>query len=257
MNEVVSADSSAKIDYRILLVILVGVIGFQVYLNALTDETDVENSIIIISMVSELATAIAALFVSKRYWGTHVFGKSYLSLSLAFFSVFIGEVIYNVYLFVFGIDPYPSIADIFFFLLYPFAFVHLVLNIRFFQPRVSATDKIWVIVLASAITLFYSFYSFPEMGELNIDFFYGVIFVSGASAITALAMLGTKILRKIPLGRAWFLLMIGILLGTVGDVWYHYLEISESYDTSHIVNLFWYASYWVIVYSLYKHGKVF
>ena len=114
----------------------------------------------------------------------------------------------------------------------------------------------WVVALAVAITLLYSYYSFSEM-EISFDSLYGMIFVAGASAITSLAILGTKVLWKIPLGRAWFLLMIAIMLGPIGDVWYQYLEISESFDTSHVVNLFWYASYWVIVYSLYKHGKVF
>lgn len=257
MVEIVSADAAAKIDYRFLLLILVGVVLFQVYLNTLSNEADVENSIIVISIISQLATAIAALCISKRYWGTHVFGKSYLALSLAFFSVFVGEVMYNTYLFVFEIDPYPSIADLFFFLLYPFSFIHLVLNIRFFRPNVSTTDKLWVIALAIVITLFYSYYSFLETGEINFDFYYGINFVAGAAAITSLAILGTKILWTVPLGRAWFLLMIGIMIGTIGDVWYHHLEITESFDTSHIVNLFWYASYWVIVYSLYKHGKIF
>ena len=257
MVEVVSADASAKIDYRILLVILAGVIGFQIYLNVLSDDNDVENSVIIVSIVSEFATAISALVVSKRYWGTHVFGKSYLALSLAFFCVLTGEIIYNTYLFVFHIDPYPSIADVFFFSLYPFAFVHLFLNIKFFNPQVRNIDKIWVIVLAILLTLLYFYYSFSETSEINFDSLYGTIFVAGAAAITSLAILGTKILQKVPLGRAWFLLMIGIMLGTIGDMWYQYLEISESYTTHHVVNLFWYASYWVIVYSLYKHGKIF
>ena len=54
MIEVVSADSSSKIDYRLILLIFVGVFGFQAFLNILTDEVDVENSIIVISSVSQL-----------------------------------------------------------------------------------------------------------------------------------------------------------------------------------------------------------
>jgi len=255
--EVVSVGTSAKIDYRILLLILAGVVGFQAYLNTLSDEMDVENSIIVISVVSQLATAIAALVISKRYWGTHVFGKSYLALAVAFFSVFLGEALYNIFLFVYEIDPYPSIADIFFFLLYPFTCIHLILNIRFFQTKVRTVDKLWVIALSIVIILFYSYYSFLETAEINLDFYYGISFVGGAAIITSLSILGTKILWNVPLGRSWLILMIGIMIGTIGDVWYHYLEITESFDTSHIVNLFWYASYWVIVYALYKHGKIF
>jgi len=257
LAEIVSADSSSKIDYRVILLIFVGVFGFQAFLNILPDETDIENSIIVISSVSQLATAVAALFVSKRYWGTNVFGKSYLALSIAYFFVFFGEMTYNIYAFVYEIDPYPSFADLFFFLLYPFSLIHLLLNIRFFQPNVVITDKLWVIALPITITAFYSYYAFFETGKVNFDFYYGIGFVVGAAIITSFAILGTKILWKVPLGRAWFILMIGILLGTVGDVWYHHLEISQSFDTSHVVNLFWYASYWLIVYSLYKHGKIF
>jgi len=257
MVEVVSPEANAKIDYRILLLILVGVILFQIYLNTLLEESDAENSIIIVSLGSQLATAIAALVISIRYWGSHVFGKSYLALSLAFFAVFLGEVTYNIYALVFNIDPYPSIADVFFFLLYPFVTIHLIINIKFFQPSLSKIDKLWVIALAVSVTLFYSYYSFEETGEINFDFYYGIIFVAGAATISSLALLGTKILWKVPLGRSWFVLMIGIMIGTIGDVWYQHLEISESFDTSHVVNLFWYASYWVIVYSLYKHGKIF
>ncbi len=257
MPEVVSSHASAKINYYILILILAGVVAFQAYLNTLLDEVDVENSIIVISIVSQLATAIMALVISKRYWGTHVFGKSYLALALAFFSVFVGEALYNIFLFVYEIDPYPSIADIFFFLLYPFTCIHLILNIRFFQKKVRTVDKLWVIGLTVAITLFYSYYSFLETEEINIDFYYGISFVAGAATITSFSILGTRILWTVPLGRSWFILMIGIMIGTIGDIWYQHLEITEIYDTSHVVNLFWYASYWVIVYSLYKHGKIF
>ena len=257
MVEVVSKDIKSKIDYRVLILIISGVILFQVYLNTLTDDVEVENSIIVVSLVSQAATAIAALVISKRYWKTHVFGNSYLALSAAYFCVFLGEVLYNIYAFVFEIDPYPSIADIFFFLLYPLTFIHLILNIRFFKPKVEKIDKAWIIAFAVGLTIVYSFYAFEEIGEFDFDVYYGTIFVAGAATTLALAIFGTKVLRTVPLGKAWLLLMIGILLGTIGDVWYQYLEVTLSYDTSHIVNLFWYASYWIIVYSLYKHGKIF
>ena len=257
MVEVVSAEKKAKIDFRVLVLILVGVSVFQIVINSYLEDDEIENAIIVVSLISQLATAIAALLISKRYWGSHVFGKSYLALSFAYFSVFLGEILYNVYAFVLEIDPYPSIADVSFFLLYPFAAIHLILNIRFFQPKVQIGDKVWLIAFPIALTLFYITFSFQIIGETNFDFYYGIIFVSGAAAITSLAILGAKILRSVPLGKAWLILMIGILIGTIGDLWYQHLEITGSYDTAHIVNLFWYASYWFIVYSLYKHGKIF
>lgn len=257
MAEVVSADSGAKIDYRILLVILFGVIGFHLYLNALVDETDIENSVTIVSIASPLAVGISALVISKRYWQSNVLGKSYLALATAFLFVSFGEISYILLEFVYDIDPYPSFADIFFFLLYPLSMIHLIINIRFFSKKIRLSNKLGIIALASVLTLSYSYFAFMETQEFNFDFAYGIVFVSGSSAVLSTAIFGTRVVSKIPLGRAWLILMLGITLGMVADFWYNLLEISGSYTVVHVVNLLWYASYWIIVYSLFKHRKIF
>ena len=256
MVSIVSPDLKSKINYKILIGIFAGVILFQTYLNFLEVEEDLEISIIAISLSSQIITGIAALIVARKYRGTKVFGRSFLFLAAAFFSVALGEIIYNVYLFVFDLDPYPSIADVFFFLLYPFSLAHLLININFFKVETSFKSIALITAFALSIILTYAFFAYGVIGEFDIDFFYGLIFISGASVITSVGIYGAIVVRKIPLGRAWILLVGGILLGTLGDVWYHYLEILGSYDTSHPVNLLWYSSYLVIIYSLYKHYKI-
>jgi len=254
--EIVSADVGARIDYRIILLIFAGIIGFQFFLNGLTSEDDIEISVTIISIASPLAVGIAALVISKRYWKSDVLGKSYLALSTAFLFVSLGEISYILLEFVFNIDPYPSFADIFFFLLYPLSMIHLIINIRFFAEKITMPNILGIIALASVLTLSYSYFAFVEIQEFNFDFAYGIIFVSGSSAVLATAIFGAKVMSKIPLGRAWLILLFGITLGMVGDFWYNLLEISGSYTVVHIVNLTWYGSYWVIVYSLFKHSKI-
>ena len=256
MVKIVSPDLKAKIDFKILIGIFAGVILFQFYLNSLENEDQIEFSIIAVSLSSQIITGIAAFLVSRKYKGSRIFGRAYLSLAAAFFSVAIGEIIYNVMFFVFNLDPFPSIADVFFFLLYPFSLIHLIINIGFFKIKNTIKGISWVFALTLFLILVYSFLAFDAIGEFNIDFFYGLIFIIGASLITSFGFYGVIAVRKIPLGRAWILLVSGILLGTIGDIWYQYLEILGGYDTDHIVNLFWYASYLVIIYSLYKHYKI-
>jgi len=256
MPDIVSPNLKARIDFRILLGIFIGVVLFQFYLNFLDNEEQIEVSIIGVSLSSQIIAGIAALIVSKKYHGSKVFGRSFLSLAAAFFSLAIGETIYNVSLFVFNVDPFPSVADIFFFLLYPFTLVHLIINIKFFRIKNNLKDISLIIGLVLSIILLYSFLAFDAIGEFNIDFFYGLIFISGASLITSIGVYAAIRVRKIPLGKSWILLVAGILLGTIGDVWYQYLEILGGYGTAHVVNLLWYASYLVIIYSLYKHYKI-
>jgi len=256
MVEIVSPNLKAKIDFRILIGILVGVILFQAYLNSLENETQTEISIIAVSLSGQIIAGSAALIVARKYRGTKVFGRAYISLAVAFFSVAIGEIVYNVSLFVFEIDPFPSIADVFFFLLYPFSLAHLLINIKFFKVKTSFKSISWITALTLSTVLVYAYFAFDVIGDFNIDFFYGLFFIIGASLITSVGIYGGITVRKIPLGRSWILLIGGILLGTLGDVWYQYLEILGEYDTDHVVNLFWYASYLVIIYSLYKHYKI-
>ena len=256
MADVVSPDLKSKINYKILIAIFAGVILFQIYLEFLEDDEQIEISIITVSLSSQIITGIAALVVARKYRGTRVFGRAYLSLAAAFFSVALGEIIYNIYLFVFNLDPFPSIADIFFFLLYPFTLLHLLINIKFFKVKTSLKNIIWIVILSLVIVLSYSLLAYDAIGDFGIDFSYGLIFISGAAVITSLGFYGVIVVRKIPLGRAWILLVTGILLGTIGDVWYQYLEVLGAYDTSHPVNLFWYSSYLVIIYSLYKHYRI-
>jgi len=255
MPEIVSADTGSKIDFRILIGIAAGVILFQMYLGFLDLESDVENSIIAISLTGQIITGVVALLVARKHSGSKL-AISFYSLAIAFFSLVVGEAIYNTYLFVFDIDPYPSIADLFFFLLYPFSMIHLIINIRFYQVKITLRSIIVMIAVFVVIAFTYAYFAFDIFNEFNLDFYYGLVFVMGAAAITTMGIYAVIVVRNIPLGKSWILLVVGILLGTIADVWYHYLELLEAYNTEHVVNLLWYASYFVIIYSLYKHYKI-
>lgn len=255
MPKIVSTDTNSKIDFRILIGIFTGIILFQIYLGLLDFESDVENSIIVLSLTGQIITGVASLIVARKHSGSKL-AISFYSLAIAFFSLAIGEIIYNTYLFVFDIDPYPSIADFFFFLLYPFSMIHLIINIKFYQVQITLKSIIGMIVVSAIVTSTYTYFAFDVFGGFNLDFYYGLIFVAGSAVITTLGIYAVIVVKNIPLSNSWILLVGGILLGTIADVWYHSLELLDAYNTEHAVNLFWYASYFVIIYSLYKHYKI-
>ena len=155
-----------------------------------------------------------------------------------------------------GMDPYPSIADIFYLAFYPLAFYHLQKNIRFFKPKIDIVTKILIVLIPISIVSVYSFLSLEEIGEANFDFYYGFSYIISSAVVLSAAILGAKIFRQGVLGTAWLLLVLGIAATTIGDVWYFYLEINESYYLTHPVDLFWYTSYMVITYALFKHKKI-
>ena len=246
---------TTSINYKVLLLVLGLVVGLQIYLSFATEE-NADQVITVVSVINPLIASAAGFYVAKKYRNSEVFGKSYFVLALGLLSFALGELTYVYYEFVLNEDPYPSIADVFFFGFYPLAFYHITKNVKFFKAKIDIKTKILVVILPISIIGLYSYLSFQQIGEANFDYYYGLIFISASSIVLAAAILGARVFRQGLLGVAWLVLVLGILLTTVGDVWYYYLETFEQYTLIHPVNLFWYASYWVITYALYKHQNI-
>ena len=254
--DIVAEKIDSPINYKFLILIVVSAIIFQYALSFVFTEDDRDLIISIVSLINPLVVAIIGFFLAYRYKGSLVFGKSYLFLGLGFFSLFAAEIVYSVYDLILEIEPYPSIADIFFFAYIPLLIVHLVLNIRFFQPSIKNINKIWVTAIPIVITVAYVVLSLSDTGEANFDFYYGSIFVAATSIALSLTILGTRILKEGALGKSWLILLLGVLVLTFADDWYYYLEIAGDYGLTHPVNTLWYAGYWIIAYALLKHKKI-
>ncbi len=111
-------------------------------------------------------------------------------------------------------------------------------------------------ILVTGILSIYIFTALNDAGEMTFDVAYGIIFTGGSSITLAFAALGAKTFKEGVLGKAWLILLIGILATTIGDVYYYYLEAIGDYSLHHPVNMFWYASYWIIIYALIKHKSI-
>lgn len=240
----------------ILIILGLGVL-FQIFNSYIIEIVEEKLDIIELSVTVVYGiAAIVSFMVSRRYdWRTEVFGKTYLSLSLAYVMFVIAEIIWDYYEIVLYESPYPSEADIFYFAFYPFAIYHLAKNCRFFKPKFSNFEKIWIILLPLTIIGIYSYLAFKELGEFNFDFYYAVTFVIGTSVTLTFAILGVTVFRRSVLGLIWMLLALGIFLNGVADVWYYYLELFDLYSRDHVTMALWFTSTNFIIYALYKHYR--
>ena len=134
------------INFKILAFIVLAGIGIQFTLLNLSED-DSGNLALTISLSSTLIVALTSFFISKRYALTKIFGRAYLAYGIGYTCYFLGELLYYLFDFYFEIDPYPSIADAFYFLLYPFSLIYLILNIRFFQSKISNKTKLLLAII--------------------------------------------------------------------------------------------------------------
>ena len=257
MSELTKNKSSTSINYKILGIILALTIAYQISLYYVDpDEFNVPEALYLAGI---LGCAGFSFMVVKKYWGSEVFGKAYLFLALAFVAWFIGDVGYVYYDHVLQLDPYPNPFDVGFVISYVFASMHLLLNSRYFKPKWNIEMKILLVALPIGMLVGYTLVASAVWGdyeELQFDLFYGNIFAVGATVELALVIIGASVFRRSILKEVWLLLVIGILIWTIGDVWYAFAEVYETFSNTHPTNTLWIASFMVVMYALYKHRQV-
>lgn len=272
--EVVPEKIGSPINFKIVGVIAGIVLGFHFLVNYLAefDEYALTSDAFIyaFSMFIPLSVSAFAFLTSRRYSGALVYSKAYVMLGFAFLLMFLAELTYFVYEQILDLDPYPSIADVFFFVFYPLIIAYFLINLKFFAPKISKSGFGLIIGMPIIVTLTYVYFIFSpyladdviSIGLFEIiedygsfDFYYGIIFIAAASVTLGLAIHTAKIFRGGLIGTAWLILVLGIILNLVGDTWYYYSEVTTGYSLSDPVNLCWYAAYLLILYALYKHKK--
>ena len=234
------------------VIVVIGLVLYFVF-NSITDE-ELFPIVFGVSVILPATVAFFSFLTAKQYY-PGILSKAYLSLGLGFVCYLIAEILYYTLEF-FGIEPYPSIADVFFFALYPFTLGHLLFNIKFFHSKFTVFQKIWLPLIPIIAVSAYVILSFniPD-AEFSFDFYYGFIFVIAASIVLSFTVLGASIFKQGVLGAVWLLLVVGLMLNTVGDIWYYNLEIFGAYYDAHPVTILWDVSNMFMIYALYKHRK--
>jgi hypothetical protein len=245
-----------SVSIKALIIIAAISIGYQAYISSgyVSDE---ETSFADFSYgISSLAVGIVALFVAKRYWGSPVFGKTYFVLAIGFILLFVGDsIVYNYYLYVLDEDPYPSLADVFFIGFYFFTGYHLVKNIKYFKKDLSWAAKINVVIIAAVMIVGFAAFTIETLYDDPVVYYMSMAYVVGSAAILALAILGLTVFRHSVLGVAWGMLVVGIFLYSIADIWYYYLEEIGEFSITNPVNTLWILSNAFMIYALYKHQK--
>ena len=113
------------------------------------------------------------------------------------------------------------------------------------------------IVIPSILILAYMLMTIPHTAEFGLDFWYGSAFIAATSSTLGMTASVVIITKGGMINKIWLIILLGLMLNAVGDVWYYTLEYTESYELLHSVNLFWYASYAIMIYAVYKQRWIF
>ena len=248
-----SVFNEIKNSYKPLILILISILSLQVGFATQPEffETNLVPHFLIILL--PLSVSIYSFIVSKLYGGSKVFGLSFFVLGVGFFSTFVAESLYIYSLDILGHDESP-LADYFLFAYYPLAITHLIINIRYFAEKISIFQKTTIVLVPIILTVFYTLLVFSNPVD-DVSYFYlSLVFVIIATLQLGFVIVGFTLFRTTVLFSTWLLLLLGIFVGTIGDIVYYYVEIIGG-DWISNASALWIGSNLIILYALYKHQK--
>lgn len=244
---------------RVAMMVIIGlVVIFHFTINSLHDEDESIFYANIMVIGSNLVVGIGGVTIAlTRYSDSPIFKKSFLFIGFAYLGVFVGEIMYLIYNEVFGIDPYPSWADVPFFSLYVFLMAFIIIQLKTYRNKITKTNVGFAVGITIALTSAFIIFSLVSSDKIGFDFWYGLIFVVGSSTTFAFLLLVYRLYQGSKYGVIWSIMITGILMTTFGDIWYYYLEVTGEYSLLHPVNLFWYAGTIILGFFIYSHRKMF
>ena len=246
-----------QFPYKIPLVIVIVTVAFHAFLESqnTTDELYLGIGLILVTM--SLAVSASCFVVSRIYGYSRIFGISYLILGVGYFFSFLGELSFVYYVDWLGEESSPILGEISFLILYVLILTHMAINIRYFADRLVFYQKILLSVIPIVMVLSYT-HIVLDTGNVDYSQFpYSLVAISLSSLTVSFAIVGLTLFKKSALIIAWFLLLIGMFVGTIGDIANYYLvALGDFSSISNYSTTLWVASNAIIIYALYKHQKV-
>lgn len=206
--------------------------------------------------VGPLVISISSFAVARLYWDSEIFGRSYLALSAAFLMYVFGEMIGNIYLAdKIGYFEYYVISG-FYVMYFPFIIYHLLKNIHFFSPNGVSKNQILFLLLLPLVITGYFYTTISETEQYHLLLF-EVITLHMFIFVLELSIFGMLVFRNNILKTTWILIVMGVMLHTLANLWslYEYIILSSEFDFVHPYNILWITSFMMIIYALIKHKQ--
>jgi hypothetical protein len=201
---------------------------------------------------------ILSLLVLARFGTTGHHGVAWFSFAAYAISLFIAEILWIIQELYFQTDPFPSAADIFYLISYPFL---LMFYASYFQPVKSAiTKKMVVASLAFSIgILIPSLYLAlgPSTDDEMFDIILGSIYPIFDAMVLIPALIGVSLFFKGQVNLLWTLFCLGTISVFIADSAFLFAQNEDSYYTGNPLEIPYYWNYVLLSFGVGSHLVLF
>jgi signal transduction histidine kinase len=201
---------------------------------------------------------IVSTYVTIKEWKN----KTKQKISMVVFTAgaicwFIAEQTWTVLELVFEQEPFPSIADMFYLLAYPFFIVFFISYLKSKNLRITKYTFLFSIIISLVFLIpsLYVLVGYYE-GEPTFDVTVGLLYTILSSILLFLILLGIPLFVKTDNSYFWTMIFIGFLLDTIADTLFLFTAIDDSYYNGHITDLLYLIGYLFFIVGFVFYLKV-
>ncbi len=207
--------------------------------------------------VQGMMVALSVVLVLRfRQSGNH--GKAWLFFLGTSISWFIAETLWAVYELVYNVNPFPSLADVFFIAGYPLIFCFLMYYLKPVRKAVSSNIIIGSILVSAVILIpsIYMAYNFDPKVSL-LENILATSYPVADSIMLVPALVGVILFFKGEVNLTWSLICLGIVLQSIGDTSFQFATFTNTYYTGHPSDMVFLWSYLLFCFGVYDHIRIF
>lgn len=213
----------------------------------------------IIYLLLPAMVIIGAIVLTKNLSIKSTHGKSFLFIFFGFLCFFIGEFIWFIFDYFLGIDPFPSVADFFFLLAYPFLFIGLYKEILLVDIKLSWKKLIFIMLISLLLIFLVGYFGIYAAWDNEASLTENIVAISYGIGdiilICAIIFILELILeyKKGKLFNVWLLLISGFIFMLIADIFFAIYR-SEYEELKYImitVDTLWMIAYFLMAHSLF------
>lgn len=221
----------------------------------------------ILYLSTPLIAVLAGIYATRTYHLGNVHGTAMALLTAGLLCFFIGESLFSSYQFIWHIDPYPSLADIFYLAAYPLIFAGLIKEVSLHKlnwHRMNRLVLVLICLLLAAFTVIITYFGVflaYNPGDPLINNLIAISYGIGDLILIVPALFVMKLAAEFKGGKlfnAWTLVLIALLTMMTADILYAiYKDGYNAVDWPYImIDIIWGASYLLFAYAFFYTGAI-
>lgn len=209
--------------------------------------------------VISAAPLILSGFWIKRKGLRGTIGKSWVFFLIFAVFWFVADQVFTYNEIYLHERPFPSSADVFYMLGYPFYFVFAFLYLKPFKNAISKKLIVSALLIAAVVLAanLYMIFQSDSSDETQTAVIAGLIYPIADAIILVPTIIGVTLFFRGEVNFLWTLLLIGFMCEVIGDTAFQYLSLSSDMYTGHPIDILFLWAYILFSFGIYDHIKLF